>query len=279
MAGEELVIAQFSDIHCGDPRFDDELAEAMLTEIEELQPDVVVVVGDLTQDGYAEQFEQASDLISRVSCPRIIVTPGNHDARNVGMMHFDALFGNGSPSMQVPLRSPTGHEEGSALILAADTSKPDLNQGEFGRTRLKRAYEEICGSSAELRIVVLHHHLVSVPGTGRERNILWDAGDVLEVLTECQVDLVLCGHRHVPFVWRVNDMMIAMSGTACTRRTRGRTPPSFNIIRVLPQHIEVAMRNTGMTTGRVVSMPRRVPLAERPPVFTRRGRTMAGAAV
>ena len=59
----------------------------------------------------------------------------------------------------------------------------------------------------------MHHHLVPVPGTGRERNIVHDAGDLLRVLANCGVDLVLCGHKHVPNVWRLEDMLIVNAGT------------------------------------------------------------------
>ena len=45
---------------------------------------------------------------------------------------------------------------------------------------------------------MLHHHLLPVPGTGRERNIVYDAGDAIECLQRAGVDLVLSGHKHVP---------------------------------------------------------------------------------
>ena len=270
---EQLVIAQLSDIHCGDPRFDSGLMQALVDEVEELGPDLVVVSGDLTSDGFAEQFEAARDWISQLTCTRKIVVPGNHDARNVGLVHFDTEFA--AHFERTVIRSPEGR--GSMLLLGCDTSKPDLNQGELGRGRLAWLSDEMKTSTAELKVLVIHHHLVSVPGTGRERNILWDAGDLLEVLSECRVDLVLCGHRHVPYVWHVNGIVVAMSGTACTHRTRGRTPPSFNIVRVGPDSIEVTMRNTGMSTQRAVTFPRRPP-ADRAPALARRGRAVAAMA-
>ena len=49
-------------------------------------------------------------------------------------------------------------------------------------------------------------------------------GDVLEILDRHGVDLVLAGHRHVPYTWQVNGTLIVTSGTACTWRTRGETP-------------------------------------------------------
>ena len=78
----------------------------------------------------------------------------------------------------------------------------------------------------------MHHHLVPVPGTGRERNIVYDAGDMLQVLASCGTDLVLCGHKHVPNVWRLEDMLIVNAGTACSHRLRGRVRPCYNIIEI-----------------------------------------------
>ena len=74
--------------------------------------------------------------------------------------------------------------------------------------------------------------VMPVPGTGRERNIVYDAGDVLRTLASCGADLVLCGHKHVPNVWRLEDMLIVNAGTACSHRLRGKVRPSYNIIEV-----------------------------------------------
>ena len=79
----------------------------------------------------------------------------------------------------------------------------------------------------EFKVVAMHHHLVPVPGTGRERNIVHDAGDLLRVLADNGVDLVLCGHKHVPNVWRLEDMLIVNAGTCCTHRLRGKVRPSL----------------------------------------------------
>jgi len=273
LSEEQFVIVQLSDIHCGDPRFDPALMESLIDEVEVLEPDLVVVPGDLTSDGFAEQFQAAHDWISRLSCPQKIVVPGNHDARNVGLIHFDAHFTRHYARTVVPLRDKAG----SVLLLGSDTSQPDLNQGEFGQERLHWLADEMRRSPEDFKVLVMHHHLVSVPGTGRERNILWDAGDLLEVLSECRADLVLCGHRHVPYVWQVSGIVVAMSGTACTHRTRGRTPPSFNIVRVESDRIEVTMRNTGAPTQRTIVLPRRPP-EDRVPRLARRGSALASAA-
>lgn len=50
-----------------------------------------------------------------------------------------------------------------------------------------------------------------------------DAGDVLSLLRQLAVDVVLAGHRHVPYVWPVAGMLLVHSGTVATLRRRQQT--------------------------------------------------------
>ena len=78
-----------------------------------------------------------------------------------------------------------------------------------------------------------------VSGTGRERNIITDAGDLLAVLTQLDIDVILSGHKHVPYFWGLNGILVANSGTAATKRVRGRTPSSWNELQVDASTIKV----------------------------------------
>jgi 3',5'-cyclic AMP phosphodiesterase CpdA len=101
-----------------------------------------------------------------------------------------------------------------------------------GRERYRWMDERFSIEPDELKVVAMHHHLVPVPGTGRERNIVLDAGDLLRSLVNVGVDLVLCGHKHVPNVWRLEDMLIVNTGTCCTHRLRGKVRPLYTVIEV-----------------------------------------------
>jgi len=50
---------------------------------------------------------------------------------------------------------------------------------------------------------------------------------------------VLSGHKHVPFFWGLNGMLICKSGTAGTRRVRGVAPPSWNELYIDASTIKV----------------------------------------
>lgn len=216
-----FTIAHISDLHCGSRYHIPSLATRVVDELNELQPDMVVVTGDLTDMGFRQEFKQVQRLLDRIDCPSRLVVMGNHDARNVGDEHFTEMFG---------ARSRELRSEG-IRVLGLDSSEPDLDSGRVGRERY-RWIEERFSEPDEFKVVCMHHHLVPVPGTGRERNIVYDAGDLLKVLSNCGADLVLCGHKHVPNVWRLEDVLIVNAGTACTHRLRGRVRPCYNVIEI-----------------------------------------------
>lgn len=223
MSGETTVIAHISDLHCGSRYHIPSLAKRVIDELNQLAPDIVVVTGDLTDMGFRQEFKLAHRLLAGIECASVAVLLGNHDARNVGDEHFIELFGGRSTEL----------ERGGVRVLGLDSSEPDLDTGRIGRERYRWIEERFAENPDEFKVVAMHHHLVPVPGTGRERNIVHDAGDLLRVLANNGVDLILCGHKHVPNVWRLEDMLIVNAGTCCTHRLRGSVKPCYNIIEVM----------------------------------------------
>ena len=232
-------IAQISDIHCGESTFQPELLRTAIARINAMNPDVVVVAGDLTASGFEWEFEEAARWLSDLKPPRVVI-PGNHDSRNVGYMHFERLFGERFSRYRVefdPVRAERVRATGLTVV-AVDSSDPDLNEGHIGRERYPWIREQFVWPD-DLKVFAIHHHLVAIPGTGRERNIITDAGDLLAVLTRLDIDVILSGHKHVPYFWGLNGILVANSGTASTKRLRGSTPPSWNEIQVDASTIKV----------------------------------------
>lgn len=251
MKAHHLTIAQLSDLHCGHALFDGELLDHAIEEIRDLNPDLVAVVGDLTSEGYAAQFREAKKYLDRLEGLEVCVIPGNHDLMNVGFLHFRDAFGKSERVIRIPFTSPDGEKAAEyATVVAVNSSKPDLAEGEVGHVRYDWIRESFEWPD-DYRIFVLHHHLVSVPGTGRERNIVLDAGDVLALLTELNVNLVLAGHKHVPNVWQFGEMLLINSGTASSHRVRGYTRPSYNVIEIDNLRVRISQRYPGL--GEIVA--------------------------
>jgi predicted phosphodiesterase len=57
-----------------------------------------------------------------------------------------------------------------------------------------------------------------------------DSGEVLLKLFDCGIPLVLTGHKHTPWVWNLNGLVVSTAGTVSCERTA--IPNSFNIIEV-----------------------------------------------
>lgn len=234
-----LRIAQVSDIHCGTLTFEPALLTSVIDRVNRMDADLVVVVGDITAAGYEWEFDEAAGWIAQFEAPTIVV-PGNHDARNIGYVHFERLFGDRFTRHRIPFDDERAERLRATglTVVAMDSSVPDLNEGHIGREWyewIRQQYDE----PDDLKLFVVHHHLVSIPGTGRERNVITDAGELLAVLTDLGLDMVLSGHKHVPFFWGINGMLICNSSTAATRRVRGLTPPSFNEVVIDAASIKV----------------------------------------
>lgn len=229
--GRPFTIVQLSDLHCGQQFFLPHLLERAIAETNELRPNVVVVSGDLTSHGFKDEYALAREYLNTLECSAMVVIPGNHDSRNVGYVHFEELFGE---------RNSVLRQDG-VTIVAVDSSEPDLDNGQIGRGRY-RWIEEQFAQPADLRVFVLHHHLLPVPGTGRERNIVHDAGDTLEALQRAGVDLVLSGHKHVPYAWRLEDLFVVNAGTVSSSRLRGNGRPCYNVVEIDGSHVDVWRR-------------------------------------
>jgi len=236
-----LRIAQLSDVHlgAGSLSLPDEAFGAIAERVRAIEPDVVVVAGDLTTAGYEWEYEAAAAWLAELVFPKVVI-PGNHDARNVGYVHFERLFGQPYSRFRVPFDAERVErlQASGFTIVGLDSSEPDVNEGRVGRDRYPWIAQQF-DEPNDIRIVAVHHHLVPIPGTGRERNIVLDAGDLLLTLTSLDVDLVLSGHKHVPYFWGLNGMLICNSGTAGTRRVRALSPPSWNELHVDASTIKV----------------------------------------
>ena len=235
-----LRIAQVSDVHFGGGlSLPAETLTAVAEAVNRIEPDIAVIAGDLTTDGYEWEFEQAAEWVERIQAPKVLI-PGNHDARNVGYLHYQRLFGEPFGRFRQTFDTERAErlQATGFTVVGLDSSEPDVNEGRVGRDRYPWLREQL-DEPDDIRIVAVHHHLVSIPSTGRERNIVLDAGDLLLQLVEKDVDIVLSGHKHVPFFWGLNGMLICNSGTAGTRRVRGVSPPSWNELHVDASTVKV----------------------------------------
>ena len=233
-------IVHMSDMHIGSTQFREDILLKAINNINKLEPDAVVISGDITDNGYYREFVKAKGYIDLLIPPTIVI-PGNHDARNIGDEVFEEVIGHRYSSLELM--------DSNIKIIGLDSSVPDLGHGKIGRLQKHFLEHEI--RDAEERnmfvIITVHHHIIPVPNTGRERNVSSDAGDILLLLLENDVNLVLSVHKHVPHVWKMNNTIFATAGTVSSMKLRGNTHPSYNIVDIEDNQIKITLCNSDGT--------------------------------
>lgn len=234
-------IIQLSDLHFKEYKFSEQLKENTLKMIMYENPDLIIVAGDLTSQGYVDEYNDAKEFLEELDdIAKTCVVPGNHDACNVGLIHFNKYIGE--------RKFVYKDKSNELVIIGLDSSEPDIHDGQIGLDQLEWLNNRLDKISENKRkIVTFHHHILPIPQTGRERNILLDAGDLLKILIDQKVDIVLNGHKHVPYAWMLENMITLNSGTATTRRLHGENLPSYNQIYISDDelHAELVSTETG----------------------------------
>jgi len=231
-------ICHISDTHIGSSsHFNVEIFNAFMDDIRQDDFDILLHSGDLTQSGSAEQYEKGKHFLKELKIPYVII-PGNHDARSGGLHLYKQHIGN-----------PNGTKVlDEAVIIYVDSSIPDSNNGRVGQQKfqlIKKSLEKY--TQKKIKIVVIHHHVMPIPMAGRERNILANAGDLLDLFLKYDVDLVVSGHRHYPNVYHVENTVFINAGTFSCTKTRYGDENSYNIIEISKNKQKVITRRPKTT--------------------------------
>jgi putative phosphoesterase len=221
-------IGHISDIHCSyGVDFNEQIYKKAVNLLNRANADFIFISGDLTSDGLLPEYRLAKEKIQSIN-GKIIIVPGNHDERNLGYKLFPEFFGE--PSFV--------YSTNTLNLVGLSSSEPDKDDGRLGRRR-HLLLEEAVQKAQKLTIVGFHHHLVPVPNSDREKNIIEDAGETLDIILRHEIPLVLMGHRHVPYAVKIHKTLLVNAGTFSSNRTRAHFGHTFNLIDIDDEVIEV----------------------------------------
>lgn len=117
-------------------------------------PDVIVVTGDLVNDGGTAQYAHFKSLIAGLSVP-VLVLPGNHDDRD----RMRAAFG-GTSALPVSAQTPFLHyavKIGPIRLIALDTLDPGKTTGLLCADRLGWLTDRLTEDQESPTVVAMHH--------------------------------------------------------------------------------------------------------------------------
>ena len=224
-------IAHISDLHFNfGSDFNNKIFEKAVPILNKTEADLIFISGDLTTDGLLPEYEYAKEKLKNVK-GKLVTVPGNHDERNLGWKLFPEFFGD----------TDFIHKHDDISLVGLASSEPDRDYGRLGRGRQKIIEDSI--KKNKTTIVGFHHHVIPVPNSGRETNIIEDAGETLDIILKNKVPLVLMGHRHVPGGVKIHKTLFVNAGTFSCTRTRAHFGNTFNIIDIDDGDIEVTVVN------------------------------------
>ena len=227
-------ILQFSDIHFGCEHR--RACAAALDYAHANSPNLILVTGDITQQGFPDEFAAAGEWIRRMPDPRFVIV-GNHDVPYWSLMarlfHPWKAFerATGHPAHDHQFLSPDLMVRG-VVTARGWQARPNWSKGVIDLDQTRKAAEALRQAPVgALRVRACHHPLIEMIGTPMTGDV--KRGDEAALIfAEAGVDIITTGHVHVPFALPINvgdHCSYAIGCGTLSHRERG-APPSFNQI-------------------------------------------------
>jgi 3',5'-cyclic AMP phosphodiesterase CpdA len=234
----------FSLVHLSDPHFggvaDVAQVEAIEALVPDLEPEAIVISGDLTQRARHGEFQRARAWVRELGrTAPVYVLPGNHDVQwwwrpliPVGgaakYAKYRQYFGPVlAPTLDLPGALITGVVTAHGVAWGSVTPRlRDLAvKGHLPAREIRRATETLARARPEqARILVTHHNILRGGLSARMGLARWRQAQ--RRIVASGTDLVLCGHDHQELVDVLEGVVVACAGTLCTR-SRGGSPSVF----------------------------------------------------
>jgi 3',5'-cyclic AMP phosphodiesterase CpdA len=214
-----------------------ERIEQVVDQVLSLEPDHILITGDITTTALPAEFKAARrQLAPWLTDPaKVTVIPGNHDRYTSGSHQarlFEKSFGEFAPAASYPwLR----YLDGQTVILGLDPSRASLTaRGRLPEPQLVRAKELVADLGPEARrlIVACHYPLDAPPGHRRDlaRKNMINAEEITVWLATLGPHLYCCGHVHAAWAFaprRIPDQLCLNAGAPLLRDHAGDHPPGF----------------------------------------------------
>jgi 3',5'-cyclic AMP phosphodiesterase CpdA len=236
-------LVHLSDLHFG--RVDHVLLAPLRALVERIDPDVVVVSGDLTQRAKPEQFEQARAWLDTLPGPQIIV-PGNHDISlyNVFRRFVKPLA---RYKRYITDELDPFYLDDEIAVVGVNTARSfTFKDGTVSSAQLETVQRQLAGVPESVTRIVVAHHPFDLPEHFEERDLVNRAPRAMKAFAEWGVDILMGGHMHASHAgstaarYQLSEYaaLVVQAGTATSTRGRGEVN-SFNVLRVEPQKVEI----------------------------------------
>ena len=237
-------LAHISDLHFG--RLDPAVLGPLRRHLHALQPDLLVVSGDLTQRARERQFREARAYLDTLPRPQLVV-PGNHDVPLYDVLRRFLAPLRRYKRIVTPDLQPEFIDEEIAVVGVNTARSLTFKGGRINGKQVAAVKARLCGLPERVMKILVTHHPFDVPDhQDEDGHLVGRARMALECLAGCGADLLLAGHLHEPRVGRTAERysipgvsaLVVQAGTATSSRTR-ETTNSFNVLRLEARRVEI----------------------------------------
>ena len=163
--------------------------------IDQLEPHVVVVSGDLSQRARSAEFQAARGYLDSLPGPQIVV-PGNHD---VPLYNIFSRFLTPLVKYQRYVTDDLSPEyvDDEIAVLGINTARSlTFKDGRVSHEQIAALRERMAALPQGLTRVIVTHHPFDLPDNFDKDDLVDRAPQALQMFSECGVDLLLAGHLH-----------------------------------------------------------------------------------
>lgn len=227
-------IVQVSDLHFGTTL--DETLEPLVSLLENIAPDLVIVSGDFTQRARVNEFRAARAYLQRLPSPQLLI-PGNHDVPLYDVIRrFLSPLGRYRTYI-TPGLSPCVVDDEIAVLGINTARSFTFKGGSIDARQVEETVATLAGLPAHVARIVVTHHPFDIPTGLSGVDVVRGGTQALQAFAPYNVDLYLSGHLHL--IHRANAAeyvpeyaaQLLVAGTAISTRARGEAN-SFFVLRV-----------------------------------------------
>jgi len=213
-----MIIAHLTDPHIAIPgkitkdKFDTNavLKQAVDTILQmDARPDVVIMTGDLTEDGRPEEYQALQEALSPLPQP-VYLIPGNHDSRS-------ELKNTFSEANYFPKQDKFLHytlESYPVRLVGLDTQVTGEEYGKLCSTRLNWLKARLSEEPKKPTVIFMHHPPFATGISGLDKIGLINGDEFGQLVAQYpNIIRVLCGHQHrsAQLLWNGTMACIAPS--------------------------------------------------------------------